>query len=87
YSLWSRNPELGILDATRDAGVALVAFSPVGRGYLADSITDPEQLPPKDIRRAMPRFQPEHWAANAALLPAWRALAAEAGRTPAQLAL
>jgi len=71
YSLWSRNPELGILDATRDAGVALVAFSPVGRGYLADSITDPEQLPPKDIRRAMPRFQPEHWAANAALLR-WR---------------
>ena len=87
YSLWSRNPELGILDATRDAGVALVAFSPVGRGYLADSITDPKHLPPKHIRRAMPRFQPEHWAANAALLPAWRALAAEAGRTPAQLAL
>ena len=87
YSLWSRNPELGIHDAPRDAGVALVAFSPVGRGNLADSITDPEQLPPKDIRRAMPRCQPEHWAANAALLPAWRALAAEAGRTPAQLAL
>ena len=87
YSLWSRNPELGMLAATRRSGVALVAFSPVARGFLADVIADPDDLPPKDIRRAMPRFQPEHWAANSALLPAWRALAAEAGCTPAQLAL
>ncbi len=87
YSLWSRNPELGMLDATREAGVALVAFSPVARGFLADAIADPQELAPKDIRRPMPRFQPEHWPANAALLPAWRALAAEAGCTPAQLAL
>ncbi|RRJ86656.1 aldo/keto reductase [Gulosibacter macacae] len=87
YSLWSRNPELGMLEATREAGVTLVAFSPVGRGFLGDSVGDPEALAPKDIRRNMPRFQPEHWAANAALLPDWRALAAEAGCTPAQLAL
>ncbi|GAB3272685.1 aldo/keto reductase [Sinomonas notoginsengisoli] len=87
YSLWSRNPELGMLEATRDTGVALVAFSPVARGFLGDSIGDPAGLAPKDIRRAMPRFQPEHWPANAALLPAWRALAAKAGCTPAQLAL
>jgi aryl-alcohol dehydrogenase-like predicted oxidoreductase len=87
YSLWSRNPELGMLEATREAGVALVAFSPVGRGFLADAVADPDELAPKDIRRAMPRFQPGHWPANAALLPAWRALAAEAGCTPAQLAL
>ncbi|MFV0320288.1 MAG: aldo/keto reductase [Microbacterium sp.] len=87
YSLWSRNPELGMLEATREAGVALVAFSPVARGFLADAIGDPEQMASKDIRRAMPRFQRDHWSANAALLPAWRSLAAEAGCTPAQLAL
>lgn len=87
YSLWSRNAELGILEATRENGVALVAFSPVGRGFLADGIPDPEALPAKDIRRAMPRFQPSHWAANVALLDPWRALAAEARCTPAQLAL
>ncbi len=87
YSLWSRNPELGILEATRAAGVALVAFSPVARGFLADAVADPVDLPARDIRRGMPRFQEDHWAANAALLPAWRTLAAEAGVTPAQLAL
>lgn len=87
YSLWSRNPELGMLEATRSSGVMLVAFSPVGRGFLGDSVGDPSDLAPNDIRRKMPRFQSEHWSANAALLPAWRALAAEAGCTPAQLAL
>ena len=87
YSLWSRNPELGMLEATRESGVTLVAFSPVARGFLADGVRDPSALAPKDIRRAMPRFQPEHWPANAALLPPWRALAAEARCTPAQLAL
>jgi len=87
YSLWSRNPELGMLEATREAGVALVAFSPVARGFLAGGVEDPEALAPKDIRRAMPRFQPDHWPTNASLLPEWRVLAAEAGCTPAQLAL
>lgn len=87
YSLWSRNPELGMLEATRESGVALVAFSPLARGFLSDGVTDPADLVPKDIRLNMPRFQPEHWPANAALLPAWRALAAEAGCTPGQLAL
>ena len=87
YSLWSRNPELGMLEATRADGIALVAFSPLARGFLSDGVTDPAQLAPKDIRLAMPRFQPEHWAHNASLLPQWRALAAEAGCTPGQLAL
>jgi len=87
YSLWSRNPELGMLEETRAAGIALVAFSPVARGFLADAIDDPDALADKDIRRGMPRFQHPHWAANAGLLPAWRALAAEAGCTPAQLAI
>lgn len=87
YSLWTRNAELGMLDATRELGVQLVAFSPVARGFLADSAGDPSALAEKDIRRAMPRFQHPHWQANAALLPAWRALAVEADVTPAQLAL
>ena len=87
YSLWTRNAELGMLEATKADGVALVAFSPVARGFLADAVRNPDDLVAKDIRRAMPRFQPPHWEANAALLPAWRDLAAEAGVSPAQLAL
>lgn len=87
YSLWTRNAELGMVEACREAGIALVAFSPLARGFLADGVADADTLPDKDIRRAMPRFTPEHWPANAALLPRWRALAAEAGCTPAQLAL
>lgn len=87
YSLWTRNPELGMLEATRELGIALVAFSPVARGFLSDAVDDPERLAERDIRRGMPRFQPGHWAHNSALLPAWRELAAEAGCTPAQLAL
>jgi len=87
YSLWSRNPELGMLQATAVLGIALVAFSPLARGFLGDSIQDPDRLAPRDIRRMLPRFQGGHWNANATLLPPWRALAAEAGCTPAQLAL
>jgi aryl-alcohol dehydrogenase-like predicted oxidoreductase len=56
YSPWTRNPELGVLETTRELGTALVAFSPVARGVLAGGLRDPEVLPEKDIRRAMPRF-------------------------------
>jgi aryl-alcohol dehydrogenase-like predicted oxidoreductase len=88
YSLWSRNPELGMLDACRELGVAFVAFSPLGRGFLAGALHDPQaQLPAKDLRLGMPRFQPGHWPANLALLAGYRALAEEARCTPAQLAL
>ncbi|WP_417509654.1 aldo/keto reductase [Microbacterium sp.] len=87
YSLWSRNPELGMLDVTAADGIALVAFSPVARGFLSDSVGDPADLAEKDIRRSMPRFSAQNWPANEALLPAWRGLAAEAECTPAQLAL
>ncbi len=87
FSLWTRNPELGILDATRELGARLVAFSPLARGFLAGGVTDPEDLAPKDIRRNMPRFQAEHWPANAALLSRWEALVARSGVSGAQLAL
>ncbi len=87
YSLWTRNPEIAVLQACRELGVAFVAFSPVARGFLADAVPDVAALHERDIRRAMPRFAPEHHARNLQLLPAYRALAAEAGCTPAQLAL
>ena len=87
YSLWTRNPEIAVLAACREIGAAFVAFSPVARGYLTSSPPDPARFDRRDLRRAMPRFQPEHWGANLALLPAYRALADEAGVTPAQLAL
>ena len=87
YSLWSRNPELGLLDACRELGTALVAFSPLGRGFLADAVADPAQLAGGDIRRNMPRFQSPHFARNGPLAAALRSLAVEATCTPAQLAL
>jgi aryl-alcohol dehydrogenase-like predicted oxidoreductase len=87
YSLWTRNPELGVLDTCREIGATFVAFSPVGRGFLCDTLHDASTLDAKDIRRAMPRFSPENYAANLKLLPPFKALAQEVGCTPAQLAL
>jgi hypothetical protein len=87
YSLWSRNPEIGILAACRDIGAAFVAFSPVARGFLADAVPDPDLLSPQDLRRQMPRFQSENFRHNSSLLPAYRELARQAGCSPAQLAL
>jgi hypothetical protein len=87
YSLWSRNAELGALDACREIGAAFVAFSPLGRGFLGDAVADPQALTAQDLRRSMPRFQEPNFSANRALLPAYRTIAAEAGCTPAQFAL
>lgn len=87
YSLWTRNAEIAVLAECRRIGAAFVAFSPLARGFLADAIADPAGFVPKDIRAGMPRFQSPNWERNAALLPAWRALADEARCTPAQLAL
>jgi len=87
YSLWTRNPEIAVLDACRELGAAFVAFSPVARGFLCDAVHDVSTLDAKDIRRSMPRFDAANHAANLQLLPAYKALAAEAGCTPAQLAL
>lgn len=87
YSLWSRNPELGTLEACRELGIALVAFSPLGRGFLTGRLTDVSALPAKDIRRFMPRFEPSTYAANLAVLGPFQALAQEVGVLPGQLAL
>ena len=87
YSLWTRNPELALLDECRRLGIALVAFCPLGRGFLAGGVTDPATFTARDLRRDMPRFMPPHFSLNLRLLAPYRALAREAGCTPAQLAL
>ncbi len=87
YSLWTRNPEIAVLDACRELGVAFVAFSPVARGFLCGGQIDIDKLDAKDIRRGQPRFAAENFSANLKLLPAYHQLAAELGCTPAQLAL
>jgi aryl-alcohol dehydrogenase-like predicted oxidoreductase len=87
YSPWTRNPEIAVLEACRELGVAFVAFSPVGRGFLANGVRDPAELGPGDMRTGMPRFQGEAFAANLKLLDAFIALSRSAGCTPAQLCL
>jgi aryl-alcohol dehydrogenase-like predicted oxidoreductase len=86
YSLWTRNPEIAVLQACRELGVSFVAFSPLGRGFLCGPL-DIDAFDAKDIRRTMPRFTPAHYPHNAGLLPAYLAVAQEVGCSPAQLAL
>lgn len=87
YSLWSRNPEVAVLDACAELGAAFVAFSPLARGFLTDADIEPGNFAEKDIRRGMPRFQEPHFSQNKKLLGRYRALAREAGCSAAQLAL
>jgi aryl-alcohol dehydrogenase-like predicted oxidoreductase len=87
YSLWTRNPEIAVIAACREIGAALVAFSPLARGYLTGKLRDVSAFAPGDIRRPMPRFAPEAYAANLALLEGFSAVASECGHTMGQLAL
>ncbi|SMF36370.1 aldo/keto reductase [Streptomyces sp. Amel2xC10] len=87
YSLWSRNPERGTLEAARELGVALVAFSPLARGFLTSAPPDPAGLSSGDIRRGMPRFDTRHYPANLVLRRALEKIADDAGLTLPQLAL
>jgi aryl-alcohol dehydrogenase-like predicted oxidoreductase len=87
YSLWTRNPEIAVLEECGRIGAALVAFSPLGRGFLAGAVRDSADLVEGDIRRTMPRFQSPHLDENLQLLEPLRALARENGCSPAQLAL
>src|SRR5215475_6912736 len=64
YSLWSRDPEDGILAACRELGIGFVAYSPLGRGFLSGEITRFEDLDPTDFRRMSPRFQGDNFAKN-----------------------
>ncbi len=87
YSLWTRNPEIAVLDACRELGTTFVAFSPVARGVLANGVRDVATLPEKDLRHTMPRFNAENWPRNLALVDAFNAIAAREGVAPAQLSL
>ncbi|MFT3996017.1 MAG: aldo/keto reductase [Asticcacaulis sp.] len=86
YSLWTRNAEIGVLEACQDLGVAFVAFSPLARGFLAGGVRSPD-FAAGDIRRSMPRFQEPNLSANLALYEAFAALAQRAEVAPSQLAL
>jgi aryl-alcohol dehydrogenase-like predicted oxidoreductase len=87
YSLWTREPEIAVLQACRELGVAFVAFSPLGRGFLTGAFADPAAFEARDIRHGMPRFYAENFVRNRLLLGEFRRLAQRAGCTQAQLAL
>ncbi len=87
YSLWSRDPEDGLLATCRELGVGFVAYSPLGRGFLTGRIKSMTELPQGDWRNAAPRFQGENFQKNLDVLRSIEAIAEEKGCTPAQLAL
>ena len=87
YSLWTRDPEAEVLPTLRELGIGLVAYSPLGRGFLTGQIRSVEDLPEEDWRRSNPRFQEEALRQNVELADRVRALAEERRVTPAQLAL
>lgn len=87
YSLWSREPEEEILLTVRELGIAFVAYSPLGRGFLTGQIKRFEDFAADDYRRISPRFQGENFARNLELVGRVEAIAKEKGCTPGQLAL
>ncbi|WP_374575797.1 aldo/keto reductase [Phenylobacterium sp.] len=87
YSLWTRDPEKAVLPVLRELGIGLVPYSPLGRGFLTGALTDRDSLADNDFRRRLPRFQEGSFDKNLSLVETLKALAAEKGRTPAQLAL
>lgn len=87
YSLWTRDPEAEILPTLEELGIGFVAFSPLGRGFLTGQITKPEDLADDDLRKGLPRFQPENFQQNLRLVEQVKAIAQSKGATPAQVAL
>ena len=87
YSLWSRNAELGTLQRCAELGVAYVAFSPLGRGFLGGDLLDVATLGDKDVRKPMPRFSPENYPRNLQLLAPMREIAEQADCSLAALAI
>jgi aryl-alcohol dehydrogenase-like predicted oxidoreductase len=87
YSLWTRDPEDGVLQTTRELGIAFVAYSPLGRGFLTGQYKKFEDFAPDDYRRFSPRFQGENFQKNLDLVARVEAIAKEKKCTPSQLAL
>jgi aryl-alcohol dehydrogenase-like predicted oxidoreductase len=87
YSLWSREPEDEIIETVRELGIAFVAYSPLGRGFLTGEIKRYEDFADDDYRRLSPRFQGENFRHNLELVGRVKKIAKEKGCTPAQLAL
>jgi aryl-alcohol dehydrogenase-like predicted oxidoreductase len=87
YSLWSRDPEDEMLDTCKELGVAFVAYSPLGRGFLGGQIRRFEDLEPDDYRRLSPRYQGENFNKNLELVKKVEEIATQKGCTPSQLAL
>jgi len=88
FSLWTRDPQSnGMLEACRKLGVSLVAYSPLGRGFLTGAIQSPDDLADDDYRRTNPRFVGDNFKRNLQLVEQVKSLAADKGCTPAQLAL
>jgi len=87
YSLWSRDPEGGLLATCRELGIGFVAYSPLGRGFLTGRFRSIDDLEPDDWRRQNPRFQGDNFQKNLDVVAQVQTLAREQGCTPAQLAL
>jgi aryl-alcohol dehydrogenase-like predicted oxidoreductase len=87
YSLWTRDPELGVLPTCRELGIGFVAYSPLGRGFLSGRFKSPDDLDEGDFRRNGPRFTGENLEANLKLAAKVEQIATDKGATPAQLAL
>lgn len=87
YSLWTRDPEDGILQTCKKLGIGFVPYSPLGRGFLTGAIKSPDDFDDHDYRRLSPRFMGDNFAKNLELVDKVRELAKDKGCTPAQLAL
>jgi len=87
YSLWWRKPEEDVFPTLEELGIGLVAFSPLGRGFLTGTIDDKTTFDSKDFRNVVPRFTPEARKANQVLVDLLRRIGTRMGMTPAQLAL
>ena len=87
WSLWSRDIEAEVVPTARELGIGIVAYSPLGRGFLTGDITSPDDFPEGDFRQHLPRFTGDNFAHNLELVEQVRTMAAAKGCTPGQLAL
>lgn len=87
YSLWTREPETDVLPVCRELGISLVAYSPLGRGFLTGAFQKPEDFPLDDFRRHSPRYQGENFQRNLQLVEKVKEIATEKNCTSGQLAL